>query len=720
MREIFFTIEGMDCISCIGGIEATLKRERGVHEVEIAFPSGATRLTFEGSEEELEALFGLVERMGYAVRRKEETHSDEVKKERQVAYRKHLILFVVGAFLSLPLFIQMILHPFLPHFQLSGWVQFLLSTLVQFGVGWPFYLSTFHALRRGRANMDTLIALGTTTAYLYSFIVFFFSFSAPLYFDGAAIIITILSLGRFLEAFSIRAASEAVEALLALRPQQALVEREGRREEIPLEEVVVGDQIILLPGSSIPVDAKVVEGSSSVNEAMLTGESLPVTKREGDLLFAGTENGEGFLKAEAVEVGEKTALAAIAALVEKAQNSKAPIQRIADRVAGIFVPIVLLLAALTFFLFWLLGGEVFPAILNAVSVLIISCPCALGLATPIVMMVASSLASKAGILIKDAATLEMAAHLDVLVLDKTGTLTEGKPTVAHFLPLAGDSQELLSWTRSLEGKSEHPLAKALVAYAEEKGGQEVPVEGFQALKGRGVEGQVAGQRLHLGSINLLQEEGIEPPSQAKELLQKGYSLAALWSERELFALFAISDPVREGAVELIQEIKALNIEPMLVTGDRKESAALIAEQLDLSKVVAEALPEEKVKQITRLREGGKRVGMVGDGINDAPALAEADVGFAIGAGSNIAAQASDITLLTHELASLTQTLCLSRATLRKMRQNLFFAFFYNCVAIPVAAVGLLNPVIAGAAMALSSLSVVFNALFLRLPRPHSF
>jgi P-type Cu+ transporter len=607
----------------------------------------------------------------------------------------------ICALLTLPLLVQMVVMPFAPTFELPLWIQWLLATIVQFWGGSAFYRAALRSAKRLRANMDTLVVLGTSAAYLFSFFVFVFGLDHPVYFDAAAVLVTMISLGRLLEARSTARAGEAIESLLKLQPKSAHVERNGQVVDLPIEEIQVGDRLLVRPGEQIPVDGEVVEGRSGVDESMLTGESLPVSKGPSDRLFGGTLNKEGALHMVAKQVGEETALAGIIRLVEEAQSSKAPIERLADRVAAVFVPCVIGVALLTLILWWSLSGDFEPGLVSAVAVLVVACPCALGLAVPMVLMVATGLGAQHGILIKNAAAIEEANRLKTLILDKTGTITAGKPEVVEWLPAKGVTErQLMELALSVEQYSEHPLAAAIVRSAQEAGAEARSGSGFKALPGRGAKMEIDGQEIAVGSASAYREEHEDPQEQGQILV---------WSDR-LLGSIRVADRVRPTSASAIATLKALGLKLVMITGDSQEVAQQVAEEVGVDHLLAQVLPADKAREVEK---SGNHVGMVGDGINDAPALAVADVGFAIGAGSDVAIGAADITLMRSDLTSLVDALTLSRATFRKMRQNLFFAFFYNGIGIPIAAFGLLNPVIAGVAMALSSLSVVLNALSLR-------
>jgi P-type Cu+ transporter len=601
------------------------------------------------------------------------------------------------------------------HELLPPWVQLALATPVQFWIGWRFYAGAWHALRGGGANMDVLIALGTTMAYVYSAAVVVLRLPLHLYFEASTAIITLILMGKILEMRARSRASAAIEELIKLQPKTAHVVRGGAAVDVAVSNMQVGDVFVVRPGESVPVDGTVMEGESTVNESMLTGESLPVAKASGARIFAATLNDRGLLKARATGVGADTALAAIVRLVEEAQGSKAPIQRLADRISGIFVPVVIAVALLTFAASWWLAGDATMALVRAVAVLVIACPCALGLATPTAIMVASGAGARAGVLIRNAPALEHAGRITTLVVDKTGTVTTGKPGVTDIVPLERhDEADVLSLAASLESGSEHPLARAILEHATAKAIAIHSVSAFEAVAGKGVVGNVDSRKAAIGTPRFMAELGIAVDEARLAPLQaQGKTVVLVARERQMIGLIAIADTLRPTSRTAVTALRSMGIEVIMLTGDNAATAAAIARDVGLEHYEAESLPDAKAERVAALKRHGRVVGMVGDGINDAPALAAADVSFAIGAGSDVAIKAADITLMRNDLVSVVDAIRLSRMTLRKIRQNLFFAFFYNVLGIPLAAAGMLNPVIAGAAMALSSVSVVTNSLLLK-------
>jgi Cu+-exporting ATPase len=623
---------------------------------------------------------------------------------------------------------------------------FALATPVQFWAGRQFYQSAVSAARHGTSNMNTLIALGTTVAYGYSaFVTVFGGLVAgeePTYFDTSASIIGIILIGRLLEARAKGGASDAIRALIGLQPRTARVVRDGNESDIPISDVIPGDSVLVRPGERIPVDGEVTSGASGVDESMLTGESIPMEKREGDTVFGGTINMKGSLTFKATKVGSATALSQMIRLVQQAQGSKAPIQRLADTVAAYFVPVVLVVALGTFILWWTLGPD--PAfnlaMLNTVAVLIIACPCALGLATPTAIMVGTSAGARRGILIRSAAALEQAHKLDVVIFDKTGTLTQGKPEVTDLIPRGGVSEEeLLQMAAAVEQLSEHPLAGAVVDSAKARGLDLPTVQTFQSAPGLGVRGTVDGEQITVGSLKLVEQAGIELDGPfltgARLLAEQGKTPMAVLRGEELIGLLAVADTIREESAEAVSSLKELGVEVIMLTGDTRPTAEAIAGQLGIDRVIAEVMPSQKSDEVARLQGEGKRVAMVGDGVNDAPALVQADVGIAIGTGADVALEAADVALMQADVRGVATAVALSKATIRTIRQNLVWAFGYNVLLIPVAAgvlylgfglggvptslewafgeSGFLNPTLAAFAMAISSVSVVTNSLRLR-------
>ena len=608
-------------------------------------------------------------------------------------------------------------------FHLNPWIQFLLATPVQFYVGGHFYSDAYKALRGRSANMAVLVALGTSAAYFYSLVATVLGLDIGLYYEAAAIVITLIVLGKVLEIRAKGQTSEAIKKLMGLQAKAARVIRDGQELDIPIEDVVAGDVIFVRAGEKIPVDGEVVEGSSSVDESMLTGESMPVTKNVGDAVIGATVNKHGSFKFKATKVGKDTALAQIIKLVEEAQGSKAPIQKLADQISGVFVPIVIGIAFLTFAVTYFLVGFA-PALISAVAVLVIACPCALGLATPTAVMVGTGKGAEIGVLVKSAEHLESAHRVGTVVLDKTGTITKGEPEVTDIVVAAGNysEDELLQLAATAERGSEHPLGEAIVNGAKAKGLPLGETSHFNAIPGHGIEVEIEHKNILIGNKKLMRQRNvsIEAILEQMEMLEgQGKTAMLMAVNGQLAGMIAVADTVKETSAEAIKRLKAMGIEVIMITGDNKRTADAIAKQVGVDRVLAEVLPEDKSAEVEKLKQEGKVVAMVGDGINDAPALVAAHIGIAIGTGTDVAIEAADVTLMRGDLMGIVDTIRLSKATMRKIRQNLFWAFAYNIILIPVAALGLLNPVLAGAAMAFSSVSVVGNTLFLRRWQPIS-
>ena len=737
-------IGGMTCASCAGRVEKALRNVPGVVEANVNLATERAAVRGVRGVVDVSTLTAAVEKAGY--------EASPVTDPAQAAASQEGPAWwpvAVAAVLSLPLLLPMLLEPFGVHLMPPPWVQWLLATPVQFWLGARFYRAGYKAVRAGSGNMDLLVALGTSAAYglsLYEW------WRAPagdmphLYFEAAAVVITLVLLGKWLEARAKRRTVEAIRALAALRPETAQVLRDpqGAANEVtlPLGQVKVGDWVVVRAGERVPVDGEIRDGASQLDESLLTGEPLPIDKAAGDKVVGGSINGAGTLRVETTAVGADTALARIIRMVEDAQAGKAPIQRAVDRVAAVFVPVVVLIAIVTVVVGWALGIGLEAALLNAVAVLVIACPCALGLATPAAIMVGTGAAARQGILIKDAEALELAHRISVVAFDKTGTLTEGKPRLVAHLPAQGTSAEtLLRWAAAVQSGSSHPLAKAVTTAAEEAGfASAIPVASdIAALPGRGMRARIdevaeAGEsrgmhQLQLGNARLLDELGVSQGAlaeEAKRLAAEGRTVSWLvetGNERanaggvRLLGLLAFGDTLKATARPAIDRLHALGVRCVMVTGDNAGSAKAVADALGLDEVHADVLPEHKAEVIAQLKRDGAVVAMVGDGINDAPALAAADVGIAMGSGTDVAMQTAGITLMRGDPLRVADAIDVSRRTWSKIRQNLFWAFAYNVIGIPLAAFGLLSPVIAGAAMALSSVSVVSNALLLRRWRP---
>ena len=718
-------IDGMTCAACSGRVESALNKLPSV-TANVNQASEVAYITYTPGIVSLENLIEAVANSGYHANTLNQANRDKENARKQASYQAELRLFWFSAILTIPLMLQMLTMFSDHHGELPRWLQLLLATPVQFWIGLRFYKGAWYAVKGGSANMDVLIALGTSMAYVFSTVVTLYELEEQhVYFEASAAIITLVLLGKLMESRAKNKTSTAIEELIKLQPTIAHVQlANGEILDLDINSLSIGDIFIVRPGESLPVDGVVLEGDSAVNEAMLTGESLPVTKRVGDNVYAATINQQGRLRCRATGVGSETQLAEIIRLIERAQGSKAPIQRIADKIAGIFVPIVIGISLLTLSLTWWVEGEFVLALINAVSVLVIACPCALGLATPTAIMVGTGRSAQIGVLVKNAAALEHAEKIQVLVVDKTGTLTVGKPVVTDIIVAEGfDQASLLQTAALIEQNSEHPLAKAIFAKAADLNNLTQKITSFQAISGRGVKAEINGTTYILGSPKFLQEHGVENnQAEIMKLQLEGMTLVgvAMQSHHHYQSLgyFAIADQLRETSKQAIQRIKAMGIEVIMLTGDNVATATAIAKQAGIMNYRAEVLPQDKATVVSEIKSQGKYTGMIGDGINDAPALAAADVSFAIAAGSDIAIEAADITLMRNDLTGVADAIALSRATLRKIRQNLFFAFIYNVLGIPLAAIGMLNPVIAGAAMAMSSVSVVSNSLLLKRWKPN--
>jgi Cu+-exporting ATPase len=715
--SIDLAVDGMTCAACAARIEKVLNRMPGV-SASVNFAAEKARVRYAPGSADVERIMAAVRKAGYGARAVESR--DAANARRAADYAGERRRFVVSLLLTAPFLVQMAaMLAGVGHDLMPAWVQLALATPVQFWVGARFYAGAWHALRGGGANMDVLIVMGTSIAYFYSAAVTVLGLPLHLYFEASAAIITFIVLGKLLESRAKARTTAAIEELIRLQPQTALVERAGALIEVPVAELRVGEVFVVRPGQNLPVDGVVVEGASGVDESMLTGESLPVAKDTGARVYAGTANTTGMLRCRATGVGADTALAAIVRLVEEAQGSKAPIQRLADTVAGVFVPIVIGVAALTFgATLWITASAVI-ALVHAVAVLVIACPCALGLATPTAVMVASGAGARAGVLVRNAAALEHAGRLDTLVVDKTGTLTIGRPVVTDVVAFndAGEN-EVLALAATLEHASEHPLARAILERATAAGIAPGTLEGFEAIPGKGVQALVGNRPALLGAPRLMLERGIElDEARLAALERQGKTVVVVAHGGTALGAIAVADRLRPSSRAAVAAIQAMGIEVIMLTGDNRETAATIAREAGIARFEAEVLPQDKAERIGALAREGRTVGMVGDGVNDAPALAAAHVSFAIGAGSDVALNIADVTLMRSDLMSVADAISLSRATLRKVRQNLFFAFVYNVLGIPLAAFGMLSPAIAGAAMALSSVSVVSNSLLLKRWKP---
>lgn len=722
-----FAITGMTCAACSTRIEKGLNKLEGVSSANVNLALERATVEFNPSDITINDIIQKVEKLGYGAIIKSE--DKETVDYREEAIQKQKVKFIVSAILSLPLLWTMVGHfsftsfIYMPEFLMNPWVQMVLATPVQFIIGRQFYVSAYKALRNGSANMDVLVVLGTSAAYFYSVYQAIITagehHTANLYFETSAVLITLILLGKLFEAKAKGRSSEAIKKLIGLQAKTALVIRDGAELVIPIEEVLVGDTILVKPGEKIPVDGEVIAGNSAVDESMLTGESIPVDKVTGDSLYGSTINKNGSIKMKATKIGRDTALAQIIKVVEDAQGSKAPIQRLADKISGIFVPIVVGIAIVTFLVWFLVvePGEVTPALEALIAVLVIACPCALGLATPTSIMAGSGRAAEFGILFKGGEHLETTHHIDTVVVDKTGTVTYGKPKLTDVLMEEGMKEsDFLAYIGAAERQSEHPLAEAIVDGIKERGITLLEVTSFEAIPGYGVKAVVNEQEVLVGTKKLMNQNNINIAAILKrmeELEGQGKTAMLASINGKFVGMIAVADTIKESSLQAIKRLKEMNIDVMMITGDNQLTATAIGKQAGIDQVIAEVLPEGKAAEIKKLQSSGKKVAMVGDGINDAPALAIADIGMAIGTGTDVAMEAADITLIRGDLNSIADAIIMSRKTMRNIKQNLFWAFAYNTLGIPIAAVGLLAPWVAGAAMAFSSVSVVLNALRLQ-------
>jgi P-type Cu+ transporter len=721
-REVRLGLIGMHCASCVQTIEKALQSGDGVVTADVNLATETASVMYNPEITSVSALKKVVEKAGYQALVKEPEFLDREKQARARETRNLRLMLVISFVLSIPTFILSLKSPF--GMEVTNWIMLGLATPVQFAVGAQFYVSAFKALRNKRANMDTLIALGTSAAYLYSLFAVAGVLMGATYFDSAALIISIILLGRWLEARAKSRTSESIKKLIGLQAKTAAVIIDGTETQVPIDEVEVDNIVVVRPGEKVPVDGVLIEGASAVDESMLTGESMPVEKIAGDRLIGATLNKNGYFKFRATRVGRDTALAQIIHLVEAAQGSKAPIQRLADSVAGVFVPVVIGIAVLAFLIWFFVAGQPFVFALTAfIAVLVIACPCALGLATPTAIMVGTGKGAQNGILIKSAEALERAYKVQTVVFDKTGTLTRGKPLVTEIISLTGlDNGEVLRISASVEKGSEHVLGAAIVEAGEEAGVLMSPLQSFEALNGRGIKASLEDKIVFLGNRLLMQENNIDAAfveADLNELEEAGKTVMLLAIDGKLSALIAVADTLKDNAVEAVSQLQAMGIQTVMITGDNARTARAIALKAGIGQVLAQVLPEEKADRVKKLQASGRVTAMVGDGINDAPALAQADIGIALGSGTDVALETGDIVLVKDDLRDVVEAITLSRYTIRKIRQNLFWAFIYNSIGIPIAA-GilyplnglLLNPVIAAAAMGFSSVSVVSNSLLM--------
>ncbi|WP_075980551.1 heavy metal translocating P-type ATPase [Bacillus massilinigeriensis] len=729
-EKVELDIIGMTCAACATRIEKGLNKVDGVTKANVNLALEKATVEFDPSNTNIYQLIKKVEGLGYEAKMKEEGKEQDIVDYREKEIQKQTGKFVFSLILSIPLLWAMVRHfeftsfIYLPEILMNPWVQLALATPVQFIIGKQFYVGAYKALKNKSANMDVLVALGTSAAYFYSLYLTIQTIGsemnmADLYFETSAVLITLIILGKLFEAKAKGRSSEAIKKLMGLQAKTATVVRNGVELEIPIEQVEVEDIIYVKPGEKVPVDGEIVEGRSAIDESMITGESIPVDKTVGDSVIGATINKNGFLKIKATKVGKDTALAQIIKVVEEAQGSKAPIQRLADQISGVFVPIVVGIAVLVFLIWFIVvdPGDFAEALEKLIAVLVIACPCALGLATPTSIMAGSGRAAEFGILFKGGEHLEMTHQITTVILDKTGTVTNGAPVLTDIIQTDGwVEREFLSLIASAEKQSEHPLAQAIVEGINKKGITLTAVDDFESITGFGIKAKINGNEIYIGTRKLMREHGIDVGEAIPTMnsLEKDGKTAMLVAINQVYAgTVAVADTVKETSKLAIKRLKDMDLEVIMITGDNLQTAKAIASQVGIDSVIAEVLPEGKADEVKKLQSLGKKVAMVGDGINDAPALALADIGMAIGTGTDVAMEASDVTLIRGDLNSIADAIYMSKKTITNIKQNLFWAFAYNSIGIPIAALGWLAPWLAGAAMAFSSVSVVLNALRLQ-------
>lgn len=730
MAKKQLVIKGMHCTNCALNIEKTLGKMPGIKSANVNYAAEKAFVEFDPNRITIAEIFAKVKSLGYEAAEAEELGMeghDHSSSDLSLKFWVGLILTVPVLIISMPQLVSWAIPSaeMLMNFPGRAFVLWALATPIQFWVGWQFYKGAWAALKNKSANMDTLVALGTSAAYFYSVANVFLN-PENLYFETSSLLIVFILLGKLLEARAKGQASGAIKKLMGLKPKTARVIRVGKELDVPITEVKVGDIVLVRPGEKIPVDGVVISGNSSVDESMISGEPIPVEKVKGDKVIGATINKHGSIRIKATQVGEQTVLAQIIKLVEEAQGSKAPIQKIADRVSGIFVPTVLVISIVSFLVWYFWFGQPFSfALMIAVSVLVIACPCALGLATPAAIIVGTGKGAENGILIKSGEALERAEKIDTVLFDKTGTLTKGKPELVDVVPASSQGKEVLvQIAASIEHESEHPLAEAFVSYAKEKGITLRKVKNFKAIPGKGIEGEIEGVKYFLGNRKLILENSLkittEGEAKISKLESEAKTVMILATKSKILGLLSVADQLKENSATAIKALIGMNAEPAMITGDNQKTANAVAKKVGIKNVLAEVLPENKSSEVKRLQGEGRVVAMVGDGINDSIALTQSDVGIALGSGTDVAMESGQIVLVKDDISDVGAAIKLSKATMSKIKQNLFWAFIYNIVGIPVAA-GLLYPLygillkpeIAGAAMALSSVSVLTNSLLLK-------
>lgn len=719
-EKVIFDVTGMTCAACSNKIEKVLNKMDGVSNASVNLSSEVANVSYYPGLVNEEQLIERIEKLGYGAKQQADEQQKEDRKQQEI--KKMKTKLIISAILSIPLLFTMGVHLFnapMPDFLMNPWFQMALATPVQFIIGWQFYVGSYKNLRNGSANMDVLVALGTSAAYFYSVYEGFQTIGNPayephLYFETSAILITLILLGKYFETLAKGRTTQALSKLLDLQAKEARVLIDGEEKMVPVDQVQVNDILVVKPGEKIPVDGMITKGTSALDESMITGESIPVEKKVDDSVIGATINKNGTIQFKATKVGKDTALSNIVKIVEEAQGSKAPIQRMADVISGIFVPIVVGIAIVTFIVWFTLvnPGVVSDALVAAIAVLVIACPCALGLATPTSIMVGTGKAAEAGILFKGGEHLEQTGKIETIILDKTGTITKGKPSVTDFT----GNKDVLSLVVSAENSSEHPLAEAIVHYGKQEQVEIKDTESFEAIPGYGIESVIDGRQVLVGTKRLLEKHDILAEdflSDMHKLEEEGKTVMLIAVDGSYQGMIAVADTVKPTAKAALKQLKDAGIELVMLTGDNPTTAKAIANEVGIDKVIAQVIPEQKADEVKKIQTEGKKVAMVGDGINDAPALVVADIGIAIGTGTDVAIEAADVTILGGELTLLPKALKMSKATMKNIRQNLFWALAYNSAGIPIAAVGLLAPWVAGAAMAFSSVSVVSNALRLK-------